>query len=146
MNRAISLLLFLLATPLAAQEAAPPPVSITYTLEVTKPKSGAEGEARVEMLVDHNRDDEITLGIPVWMPGRYRVVSHYLGIKELEAEIEGKKVEVAVTDHKSLWKLKTGGAKRFTVRYALKPHDVPQLRGNLTEDHFFIHGPTAWLF
>jgi predicted metalloprotease with PDZ domain len=125
----------------AAQESAPP-VSVSYTLDVTKPESGT---AAVEMRVENNRDDEVTLGIPVWAPGSYRVVSYYLGVQNLEAEVGGKKVEVAATDHRSQWKLKTGGAASFTIRYTLKPQDVPPLRGHLTADHYDLQGPSAWL-
>ena len=133
----------LLSAPLGAQEADAPPVAVTYTLDVTQPKSG---EAKVEMLVENNRDEEVTLGLPVWAPGSYRVVSYHLGVRDLEAEVAGKKVEVTATDHKSLWKLKTGGAPKFKVRYTLKPSEVMPIRENLTEEHYDLQGPSAWLF
>jgi predicted metalloprotease with PDZ domain len=135
-------LAFFLPLLLAAQDVAPP-VAVAYTLDATDPKSGA---VKIEMSVENNRADEVTLGIPVWMPGRYRVVAHYLGVSDLEAEVAGKKVEVASTDHRSLWKVKTGGASKFTVRYTLKPNEVRELRGNLSEDHFDLQGPAVWLF
>ena len=137
------LVLLLLAIPGSAQDAAAPPVAVTYALDVTDPKSGI---ARVEMRIENNRDDEVTLGIPIWAPGSYRVVSYYLGVQDLEAEVDGKKVPVAATDHKSLWTVKTGGASRFTVRYSLKPGEVMPLRGHLTAEHYDLQGPSAWLF
>ena len=143
MKRALVLFLLLLAPPLHAQDAAPPPVAVSYTLDVTEPKSGL---AKVEMVVENNRDEEVTVGIPVWAPGRYQVASYYLGVKDLEAEIAGAKVEVSATDHKSLWKVKTGGAASFKVRYTLKPAEVPTFRNHLTADHYELQGPSAWLY
>ena len=144
MKRALFLAVaLLLSAPLGAQDADAPPVAVTYTLDVSQPKSG---EAKVEMVVENNRDDEVTLGLPVWEPGRYRVTPFHLGIKGLEAEISGKKVEVAATDHKSLWKVKTDKAGKFKVRYTIKPGDVPQYRDMLNEDHYDLLGPSAWLY
>jgi predicted metalloprotease with PDZ domain len=142
MKRAL-LLVLLLPVLVSAQEAAAPPVAVTYTLDITQPKTGT---AKVEMLVENNRDDEVTLGIPVWAPGSYRVVDYYLGVQDLTAEIGGKKVEVTSTGQPSLWKVKTGGAPKFKVRYTLKPSAVPPLRGHLTEEHYDLQGPSAWLF
>ena len=144
MKRALLFFLPLLIGPaLAAQDEARPPVSVSYTLDVTEPKSGA---VKVEMRVENNRDDEVTIGIPTWAPGSYRTVSYFLAISDLEAEVGGKKVDVTATEHKSLWKVKTGRAPTFTIRYTNKPADVPQLRGNLTADHYDLQGPAAWLF
>src|SRR5688572_10307206 len=145
-----ALLVFLPLLLAAAQDETVPPVAVAFTLDATDlkidPKQASSGEVRVEMLVENNRDDEVTLGIPVWMPGRYRVVAHYLAVADLEAEVDGKKAAVEKTDHRSLWKLETGGASRFKVRYTLKPNEVPPLRGNLTADHYDLQGPSAWLF
>src|SRR5688572_29098623 len=119
-------LLAFLPLLLAAQDEAPPRVAVAFTLDATDtgydPKKPASGSVRIEMAVENNRDEEVTLGLPVWMPGRYRVVAHYLAVGDLEAEVSGKKVPVDKTDHRSLWKVKTGGASRFTVRYTLKPN------------------------
>jgi predicted metalloprotease with PDZ domain len=138
----LALLLFL-PFLVAAQDEARPPVAVSYTLDVTDPKSGV---ARVEMVVTHNADDEVTLGIPTWAPGSYRTVAYHQGVLDLEAEIDGKKVEVAPTDHQSLWTLRTGRAPTFKVRYTLKPGAVDPLKGYLTEEHYDIQGPSAWLF
>jgi predicted metalloprotease with PDZ domain len=141
MKRAL-LLLFLPLVLAAAQEAAPP-VAVTYTMDATNP---ASGEVSVEMLVENNRDDEVTIGIPTWAPGSYRLVSYYLGVHNLEAVVGGQKVEAVPTDVKWLWKVKTGRQKNFTLRYTLKPGDVPPLRGHLAEDHYDLQGPSAWLY
>src|SRR5262245_66672222 len=94
-----ALLLFLPLFLVAAQDEARPPVAVSYTLDVSDPGSGA---AKVEMVVEHNADDEVTLGIPTCAPGSYRTVAYHLGVLDLEAEVGGKKVEVAATEHKSL--------------------------------------------
>lgn len=143
MRALLTALLLLVAAPRPAQDAPAPPVAVSYTMDVTEPESGI---AKVEMVVENNRDDEVTIGIPVWAPGAYRVVSYYRGILDLEADVDGKKVEVTPTDHKSLWTVKTGRAKKFTVRYSLKPRSVQPIQGNLSKSHYDIQGPSAWLF
>ena len=68
MKRAFLLFaLFLAAGPLTAQEDAAPRVAVTYTLDATQPKSGT---VKVEMLVENNRDDEVTLAWVAPVDGR----------------------------------------------------------------------------
>ncbi|HTF56104.1 MAG TPA: PDZ domain-containing protein, partial [Planctomycetota bacterium] len=117
--------------------------AVSFTLDVTDPGSG---NVKVEMGVENNRDDELTLGIPVWAPGRYQVLPFYRAVRNLEAEIDGKKTEVAATDSDSRWTLKTGRAGKFTVRYTLRPQAVQVLQGNLTPDHYDLDGPAAYLY
>jgi predicted metalloprotease with PDZ domain len=143
MKRLFLLALLLVPGFLSAQEAAAPPLAVSYTLDVTAP---GEGSVKVEMLIENNRDDVLTLGIPVWAPGSYRVVPYHRGVKDLEAEIEGRPVEVGTTDHESLWTVKAGGAPKVKVRYALKPAQVPPLRQNLSKLHYDVQGPSAYLF
>ncbi|HEY3226660.1 MAG TPA: PDZ domain-containing protein [Planctomycetota bacterium] len=133
----------LLVLSVLAQESATPPVAVSFTLDVTDPESG---NVKVEMGVENNRDDELTLGIPVWAPGRYRVIPFNRAVRDLEAEVDGKKVDVATTDSDSQWTLKTGRAGKFTVRYTLRPQAVQVLQGNLTKNHYDLDGPAAYLY
>ena len=136
-----AVLLFVLS--LLAQDTATPPVAVSFTLDVTEPESG---NVKVEMAVENNRDDELTLGIPVWAPGRYRVIPFSRAVRNLEAEIDGKKAEVAATDNDSQWTLKTGRALKFTVKYTLRPQAVQVLQGNLNANHYDLDGPAAYLY
>jgi predicted metalloprotease with PDZ domain len=145
MRRALFILVpLLVVSTLAAQEEARPPVTVTYSLDVMEPKSGA---VKIEMLVENNRDDEVTIGILTWAPGSYRSVSYFLAIHDLEAEVAGQKGRGDATEHKSLWKVVRPAARRRSRSGTCEQAGRrPQLRNNLTEDHYDLQGPSAWLF
>src|SRR2546427_585899 len=94
---------------LGAQENAVPPFKISYTLDVADPSDGVVG---VEMLLEGNRADDLTLGIPVWAPGSYRLVPYYKAVTDLTATAGGKAIDISSGATTSLWKLKAGKAPK----------------------------------
>jgi predicted metalloprotease with PDZ domain len=128
-------LLFLASAP--AQEAVPR-LSVSYAVDASNPEGG---KIRVAMTVRHNVEAEVRVSIPAWAPGAYRIVKYSKQVWNVEAAgRDGMKLEVDAVDPQT-WKVKTGGAERFTVSYELS---VEKLR--MDKDHCFIAGPDTYFY
>ncbi len=139
-----SVVLLALAAALSApaQEAAPP-VLVSYVVDVSAPK---EGLVKVEMTIENNRDEVVTVGLPVWRPGSYRIQQYAKAIQSVEASAGGKSVEVKKTAHPTIWTLEVGKAPTVVVKYVMKPREVPSLGMNLSEKHYFLEGPSLYFY
>jgi predicted metalloprotease with PDZ domain len=137
MLRRLAILAVLLALPARAQEAVPRP-SLAFEVDVTQPEGGA---VRVVMTVAQNVQDEVQVSIPAWAPGAYRIVKYAKAVKNVTAEGPGGgKLEVAPTDDQT-WKVKTGRAGTFTVRYELAVE-----KGRMDKDHCYLAGPDTYFY
>ncbi|MBI4565790.1 MAG: M61 family metallopeptidase [Planctomycetes bacterium] len=135
-------LCFRITPPAQGQETASP-VKVRYSVDVTDPASGI---AKIEMTVENNRDEKMTVGLPVWAPGAYAVMPYHRAVRDLKASIDGRDVDVSPTDHTSLWNINTGKASTVMLRYDLRVSAVPSLRHNLTKDHYDLQGPATYFF
>lgn len=140
MMRSVLLLVFLVL-PLGAQESVPP-LRIAYVVDVTDPKGG---QIVVDMTIENNRHREITLGLPVWRPGSYRLQQYRKALQfPFEAKADGRSIDVKETGHQSVWTISPGAATTVSIRYKMRPRDVASLTINLTEKHYFLEGPSLY--
>src|SRR5437773_3405838 len=127
-RRLTFLFLLLAASALRAQEAVPR-LSVGYEVTVSEPESGSIG---VAMEVRQNVEDEVRISIPAWAPGAYRIVKYGKSVKNVRANQGGAAFDVTPLDDQT-WKIKTGGASAFKVRYELSVE-----KGRMDREHCFI--------
>ncbi len=139
MRTVISLLL-LLAVPLHGQDSVPP-VKVHYVVDAT---DAAAGNATVEMTIQNLFADEVTVAIPAWRPGSYRLLNYHQYVKEVTASQGGKARDVAVVD-KQTWKVAGLGKKDVTVKYKLKP-PAKAPYSNISREHYFVDGPGTYFY
>jgi len=122
------------ASVAAAQEPAAPKVN--YVLDATDTKSGSS----VEMTIQNLPLDEVTVAIPVWRPGSYRLQNYPDRVKDVTATAGGAKLEIEALDRKT-WKIKGVGKREVKVAYRLTPP-----KQDCSADHYFIEGPGTYLY
>jgi predicted metalloprotease with PDZ domain len=136
MQRVLVLAGVLMAARVAvAQEAAAPKVN--YVLNATDTKSGS---VAVEMTIQNLPVDELTVAIPVWRPGSYRLQNYPDRVRDVTATAGGAKLEIEALDKKT-WKVKGVGKREVKVAYRLSPS-----KDECSGDHCFIDGPGTWLY
>jgi predicted metalloprotease with PDZ domain len=129
---------FLLLAPLlAVSQESIPRLAVSFALDASNPESG---KIRVVMTVRNNVEQDVTVSIPAWAPGAYRIVKYCKQISNLEAAKDGRKLEAVLVDDQT-WTVRTGGTPRFTVAY-----DLAVDRARMDKDHCFIAGPDTYLY
>jgi len=138
MLRRLALLALLLAVAPARAQDSVPRTSLAFEVDATQPEGGS---VKVAMTVLQNAQDEVQVSIPAWAPGAYRIVKYAKAVKNVTAAgKDGGKLEVAPVDDQT-WKVKTGRAGTFTVRYELAVE-----KGRMDKDHCFLAGPDTYFY
>src|SRR5262245_26337363 len=114
-----------------------PPPRVHYVLDATTTKTG---QVAVEMTMQNFAADEITVAMPVWRPGSYRLQNYPDRVKDVTAAAGGASLDVEALDKKT-WKIKGVGKRDVTVRYALAP-----AKQDCTAEHYFVEGPGTYLY
>jgi predicted metalloprotease with PDZ domain len=138
MTRRLAWLFSLLLLATATAQESVPRLAVTYAVDASAPESG---KIRVVMNVRNNVDDDVSVSIPAWAPGAYRIVKYAKQVSNLEAATrDGKKLEIVSVDDQT-WTVKAGGWDRFSVSYELA---VDKTR--MDKDHCFIAGPDTYFY
>ena len=130
--------LLLLACPLPgpAQDSAPR-LSVSYAVDASNPEGG---KIRVVMTVRNNAEDDVSVAIPAWAPGAYRIVKYSKQVSNVEAANDGVKLDISAVDDQT-WSVKTGGVPRFSVSYELAVE-----KSRMDKDHCFLAGPDTYFY
>jgi len=137
MRRCLALLL-LAASAAAAQEKKDELTRVAYAVNVSNPEGGT---VRVDMAVTHSDGDEVRVAIPAWAPGAYRIVRYCKDVRDVRAaDAAGGKLDVESLDEQT-WKVRTRGAREFTVTY-----DLSVERSRMDRDHCFLAGPDTYFY
>jgi predicted metalloprotease with PDZ domain len=139
MIRRLAVALALLAlAPLARAQESVPRLSVSYTVDVSEPEGG---KIHVAMAIERNTEEEVTVAMPAWAPGAYRIVKYGKTVWNVAAQgKEGAKLAVVAVDEQT-WRIRAGRAPTVTVSY-----DVTVERGRLNKDHCFLAGPDTYLY
>ncbi len=129
-------LLALLPSVAYAQEAVPP-VKVNYVVDAMDARNG---NAWIDMTIQNLPVEEVTVAIPAWRPGSYRILNFHTRIKDVTASAGGAKLDVEPVD-KQTWKVKGIGKREATVRYRVTPD-----RDAIGADHYFMDGPGTFFY
>lgn len=83
------------------------------------------------------------VAFPVWTPGSYLVREHARHVHDFEALADGRPAE-AVKVSKDVYRIRTDGARRLTVRYEAYAHELTVRTCHVDASHAFLN-PVALL-
>jgi predicted metalloprotease with PDZ domain len=119
--------------------------SVHYTLGMSKPVSHL---LEVEMTIDRlpAAEQAVDFILPVWRPGRYLVLDLAGGVQNFSAAgAEGKTLAWEKVE-KSLWRVRTNGTPRVTIRYSVYANEFNLRTRGLNEDHAFVDGTAVFMY
>ena len=119
--------------------------SLHYTLGMSKPASHLlEVGLTLDGLPSH--DSTLEFILPVWRPGRYLVLDFAGGVQNFSSmDGDGKPLGWEKVE-KSLWRVRTGGAARVSIRYTVYANEFNLRTRGLNEDHAFIDGAAVFMY
>ncbi len=132
MHRLALLVLVGFAPFAVAQETTKTATTVRYDVDCTR---ALEGTVRVTMKIDGNTQKALSLSIPVWAPGSYRIQNFQKNITEVTAA----KGKVEPVDDKT-WKI-APAAESVTVTYSVKVS-----KGNIGDTWYDCIGPATFLY
>ncbi|MCX6559242.1 MAG: M61 family peptidase [Candidatus Aminicenantes bacterium] len=136
------LLMSMLALPVTSRGGAVP-FSMAYTVSVGDP---AAGLFHVELRCDGWPGGPQSFRMPVWMPGYYGVMDYPSGVQGfLALDGRGRPLfwEKSAAD---AWRVQTGRAARFTIRYDIKVPAPFITQSGLNEKRAYIAPPGVFLY
>ncbi|MBI2931292.1 MAG: M61 family metallopeptidase [Planctomycetes bacterium] len=114
-----------------------PPVAVHYVVDAAEAGKGTVG---IEMEIRNLRADEVTVAIPAWRPGSYRLLDYGRRVRDVTARAGGIALDVRSVD-KQTWKVTGIGKRDVTLRYRLTPDRV-----HIGPDHYFLEGPGTYFY
>jgi predicted metalloprotease with PDZ domain len=119
--------------------------SIHYTLGMSKPASHL---FEIGLTLDRLPGDDSTLDfiLPVWRPGRYLILDFAGGIQNFSTVDADGNPLVWEKVEKSLWRVRTGGSSRVSIRYTVYANEFNQRTRGLNEDHAFVDGAAVFMY
>src|SRR5579872_3470280 len=100
----------------------------THTLRVTTTVGGLEGK------------DDLTLALPVWAPGSYKVRDFSKGFLDLQArEKESGRALVAEKTRKNSWRIRLAGARTVEVVSQVYGFELTVRTNHIDDRHAFVN-------
>lgn len=130
------LMLFCLfaARPVFAAEA------ITYTVT----PDAAARQFAITLTVTKVNKPTLTVQLPTWSPGSYRIIDFAANVAEVTAENDRGQVLTVAHPDKLTWSVVTGGAKEVRIKYRIANADVVAVEGKPKRAH--LSGPRSLMY
>ncbi|MHC4606444.1 MAG: M61 family metallopeptidase [Planctomycetota bacterium] len=141
MRVALLSLSLLLAAAAAAQEGEQTEKASVHYLVDTTPR--AKSKVNVKMTVEGVGGKTVSLAMPAWAPGAYRIRNYHKGVSGVVASSGGKQLKIARPDEQT-WTVTTNDASSFTVVYTVEIPD--RSRGGISKDHCDLQGPDTYMY
>ena len=121
---------------MAAQETKPP-LQLKFEVDCA---TALTGRVRVTMNIEHNEKKDLSVSIPIWAPGSYRVQNFQKNLENVTALAAGKPAKLEVVNDWT-WTVKAGGAETVTVLY-----DVKVGANNRSDTWYDCIGPATFMY
>ncbi len=113
--------------------------SVSYTLSFPEPHTHY---IRVEMKIEHIKENEVEVILPVWAPGSYLIREFAKNVEDFSASSLNGKVLKAKKSRKNAWKIETEGENTVLVKYKIYAFEISVRTSFVDEDHAFV-SPTG---
>ncbi|MFQ5603930.1 MAG: M61 family metallopeptidase [bacterium] len=99
----------------------------------------------ISLRIQNHRGGNLTLSMPHWSPGSYRMRDYAQNVRNLRAyDDDGGSLPVLKIDEHS-WRIEQAG-KSVRVEYTVEPAYEPWSRGGLDSTYALVEGPSTFLY
>src|SRR4030095_15989372 len=151
-NRFVAAFFFLLMLSLPAVAVAQPspqnsPVSISFTVGMTRPHTHLfEVDIEIKRDATANVPAEETLVMPVWTPGSYMVREFARHVQDFAAkDAAGQALKWVKTD-KDTWRVVTNGAREWHATYRVYANELSVRTSELNSGHGFWNNANLLMY
>lgn len=117
---------------------------ISYHLRMSKPQSHY---FEVEMLIEDNKQNELSVKMPVWAPGSYLVREFSKNVNIVNAyDVEKNIVLPIKKSNKNTWKIQTNQVKKISIKYEVYAFELSVRTSYLDILHGFVSGSSVFMY
>ncbi len=116
---------------------------IRYEVFIEQPQTQT---LQVVMHVQGWNDDALVIAMPVWRPGKYRVLDQARSIRQISAVDQSGRTLPMAKISKAQWRIKSGGATAIAVHYELFADALRDRTLHIDDTHAFLSGESVFLY
>jgi predicted metalloprotease with PDZ domain len=90
--------------------------------------------------------DALTVVLPVWAPGSYKVRDFSKGLLDVTARDEGGRSLPIKKIRKNAWRIERGAAQRIDVSYGVYGFELTVRTNHIDDRHAFLNGTSTFLY
>ncbi|WP_243637426.1 M61 family metallopeptidase [Parashewanella curva] len=129
--------------PVSLLFSAPVFSQVTYTIDLTQPEHHM---AKVEVAFPKVSSDELTVNLPVWRTGKYKVLPTADGVRNFVAkDAKGKTLDWTRTETGS-WQVQLNKPSKVTVSYNLYANELGTRTRHISSTHAYLDASAVFMY
>src|SRR6267142_3543161 len=114
---------------------------IEYTVSLNAPQTQM---VDILMVIRNVTGPAMDVAMPVWRPGRYKILDPAGGVREVRAVTGAGRLLPVVKTDKTTWRITTVGAEEVTVTYRVYANSLGDRTRHVDDTHAFLSGTTVF--